>query len=108
VYISTYVYTHIRRPVVDKPHFFYKKGEAPDYLEEHADMIASADCFVLVTCEYNHLAPPGLTNVCKTTVHMCMCRFSRPDLILSLITHTLALQKLMNYFGGSKVCIVCV
>ena len=50
-------------PVLETPHFFFKPGEAPEQLETIAGIIAAADCFVLVTAEYNHSIPPALVNM---------------------------------------------
>jgi len=50
-------------PVLRKPHFYYAPGEAPEVLEMLANKLAEADCFVLVTPEYNHSIPPALSNL---------------------------------------------
>ena len=45
------------------PHFFYGKGTAPPGMDEMATKIREADCFVIVTAEYNHSVPPGLLSL---------------------------------------------
>jgi NAD(P)H-dependent FMN reductase len=41
----------------------YEKGKAPEPLETLAEMIRSANAFVVVSGEYNHSIPPPLTNL---------------------------------------------
>lgn len=46
--------------------YMYKEfgpGAAPGKMEELAEMIRGADAFVVVSGEYNHSIPPGLTNL---------------------------------------------
>lgn len=45
------------------PHFFMKKGENPTKMDIMAQTIKSADCFVIVTPEYNHSIPPALSSL---------------------------------------------
>jgi chromate reductase, NAD(P)H dehydrogenase (quinone) len=52
----------IELPLLHKPHFYYKAGEAPVELESVSKVIESADCFVIISPEYNHTIPPALTN----------------------------------------------
>jgi NAD(P)H-dependent FMN reductase len=68
-------------PLLRKPHFAYAKGRAPEVLESLAGQIASADCFVMVTPEYNHAASPALMN---TLNHFGASLFGfRPSAIVS-------------------------
>lgn len=47
-----------------KPFHFYKdRSEAPKVLQETNKLIEDADCFVVITAEYNHSMPPALTNL---------------------------------------------
>ncbi|WP_339617746.1 NAD(P)H-dependent oxidoreductase [uncultured Gilvimarinus sp.] len=48
---------------VFKPHFAYAAGRAPGALNELADKIASADGFIMISPEYNHLMSPTLANL---------------------------------------------
>ncbi|WP_415716235.1 NADPH-dependent FMN reductase [Roseibium sp.] len=50
-------------PPVFKPHFAYAKGRAPDFLEQLAFKIEEADCYVMVSPEYNHSMSPALANL---------------------------------------------
>lgn len=48
---------------VFKPHFAYAAGRAPDALQSLAEKISAADCFVMVSPEYNHAMSPALANL---------------------------------------------
>ncbi|KAJ1488355.1 flavoprotein-like protein, partial [Baffinella frigidus] len=74
-----------------KPHFAYAQGKAPEVLETLAGLVASADCYVMVTPEYNHAASPALMN---TLNHFGSSLFSfRPSAIVSYS---------MGQFGGVR------
>ena len=45
------------------PHFFYKSGEAPDAMNKMQQEIKSADCYIIVSPEYNHSIPPALSGM---------------------------------------------
>lgn len=45
------------------PHFFLKQGDVPAKMVQMAATIKSADCFVIVTPEYNHSIPPALSSM---------------------------------------------
>jgi NAD(P)H-dependent FMN reductase len=45
------------------PHFFYGKGLAPPKMDAMAETIKAADCFIVVTPEYNHTIPPALSSM---------------------------------------------
>lgn len=45
------------------PHFFFKAGEAPAGMEAMAQAVKAADCFLVVTAEYNHSIPPALSGM---------------------------------------------
>lgn len=44
---------------VFKPHFTYANGRAPADLQSLAEKIIAADCFVMVSPEYNHAMSPA-------------------------------------------------
>ena len=46
-----------------RPHFFFKEGAAPAEMTAMQQAIKSADCYVVVSCEYNHTIPPALTGM---------------------------------------------
>jgi chromate reductase, NAD(P)H dehydrogenase (quinone) len=45
------------------PHFFFGKGEAPPAMDAMAATIRDADCYLIVTAEYNHTLPPALASM---------------------------------------------
>lgn len=45
------------------PHFFFKSGEAPEGMEAMAKKIKDADCYLVVTPEYNHTLPPSVSGM---------------------------------------------
>jgi len=53
----------IKLPVLEGPAFYYKDEDKPEQLKKLEAQIRAADCFVIVTAEYNHCIPPGLTNL---------------------------------------------
>lgn len=58
--------THINPndfPLLEKPHFAYAPGKAPDYLETAHSTLEHADGYVCVTPEYNHSPSPALLNI---------------------------------------------
>jgi len=48
---------------VFKPHFSYRKSEAPEQLASLAEKIETADGYVMVSPEYNHSMSPALANL---------------------------------------------
>lgn len=67
-------------PLLEKTYGEYKKGKAPKNLEKLARLFRSADAFVIVTAEYNHLPPPALTNLLD---YFLKEYFFRPSAIVS-------------------------
>lgn len=45
------------------PHFFLKSADVPSAMEQMAQTIREADCYVVVSAEYNHSIPPALTSM---------------------------------------------
>ena len=45
------------------PHHFFKSGEAPEGMEAMAKTIKEADCYLVITPEYNHSLPPALSGL---------------------------------------------
>jgi NAD(P)H-dependent FMN reductase len=45
------------------PHFFFKPGEAPAAMQDMAQKIKEADCYLVVTPEYNHSIPPAISGM---------------------------------------------
>jgi NAD(P)H-dependent FMN reductase len=50
-------------PLLDRMYKEYDKGQAPPKLEKLAEIIRSADGYLVVTAEYNHSIPPALSNL---------------------------------------------
>lgn len=53
----------LKLPVLEGPAFYYKAEDCPQQLADLDKIVAAADCYVIVTAEYNHCIPPGLTNL---------------------------------------------
>src|SRR6195256_2877703 len=70
----------INLPMLDRMYKEYRKGEAPEPLEQLARKISEADGFVFVTGEYNWGIQPGLKNL---TDHFLEEWFWRPAAIVS-------------------------
>lgn len=56
-------------PLLDKRYMDYEKGQAPNDLEELAEIYRNTDGFVIVTGEYNQTMPPGLVNLLDYFYH---------------------------------------
>lgn len=67
-------------PLLNKMHKEYAKGEAPEPMEEMHKILEESDAFVIVTGEYNHSPPPGLTNMID---HFQSEYFQKPSAIVS-------------------------
>jgi len=52
-----------RLPLLDKMYKEYNQGTASQPLQRLADLITSADAYIVVSGEYNHTIPPALTNL---------------------------------------------
>ncbi|XP_014680187.1 PREDICTED: uncharacterized protein LOC106820158 [Priapulus caudatus] len=51
-------------PLLFKPlHFYRDKSEVPEWLRRANQQILDADCYVIVSAEYNHSIPPALSNM---------------------------------------------
>ena len=50
-------------PLIDKMYKEYKDNDAPDNLKRLAQVISSADGYIVVCGEYNHSIPPALSNL---------------------------------------------
>jgi NAD(P)H-dependent FMN reductase len=53
----------LRLPMLEAPYFYYADGTAPPELEAANAKVRAADCYVIVTPEYNHSIPPALANL---------------------------------------------
>lgn len=68
----------LKLPLLDRMYKEYPKGGAPEPLERLAGLYIRADAFVVVSGEYNHSIPPGLSN---TLDHFLEEYFWRPSAI---------------------------
>nr|XP_002121612.2 uncharacterized protein LOC100183100 [Ciona intestinalis] len=53
-------------PILQKPVHFYRPNDIPPPANNLVSMnkhITEADAIVVISCEYNHCIPPGLTNI---------------------------------------------
>jgi len=50
-------------PLLDRMYKEFPKDQVPNQMERLADRIRSADGYVIVSAEYNHSAPPALSNL---------------------------------------------
>jgi NAD(P)H-dependent FMN reductase len=69
----------LKLPLLDRMYKEYPKGGAPETLERLAELFRRADAFVVVSGEYNHSIPPGLSN---TLDHFLEEYFWRPSAIV--------------------------
>jgi NAD(P)H-dependent FMN reductase len=69
----------LKLPLLDRMYKEYPEGEAPEQIERLASLFRSADAFVIVSAEYNHSIPPGLSN---TLDHFLEEYFWRPSAIV--------------------------
>jgi len=54
----------LKLPILEKAHYHYRgEDKPPEILDKIANQIGEADGFVVVSAEYNHSIPPGLTNL---------------------------------------------
>ena len=67
-------------PMLDRMYKEFPKGAAPQVMEELAALYRRADCFVIVTAEYNQSVPPALKNLLD---HFLEEYFWRPSAIVS-------------------------
>lgn len=67
-------------PLLDRMYKEYPKGEAPPLLQSIADAVAAADGYLVVSGEYNHTVPPGLSNLMD---HFLEQYFLKPSGIVS-------------------------
>lgn len=66
----------LKLPLLERMYKEYPKGEAPEVLENLAQLYRRADAFVVVSAEYNHSIPPALSN---TLDHFLEEYFWRPS-----------------------------
>jgi NAD(P)H-dependent FMN reductase len=68
----------LKLPLLDRMYKEHPKGEAPEPLERLAALYREADCFLVVSGEYNHGIPPALKNLLD---HFLEEYFWRPSAI---------------------------
>lgn len=67
-------------PLLDRMYKEYAPGEAPPVMQAVADAVAAADGYLVVSGEYNHTVPPGLSNLMD---HFLEQYFFKPSGIVS-------------------------
>ena len=86
--------------MLTKPVHFYgpeRKG-APQQLIDLEKKVKEADCFVVVSAEYNHSIPPGDAeqfNTQNSDDHNCSCLYLMAHVVF------LALANMLDHFPGS-------
>lgn len=66
-------------PLLDKMYKEFEPGQAPQSLQQVADLIIPADGYIIVSGEYNHTIPPALSNVLD---HFLEEYFRKPSAIV--------------------------
>lgn len=66
-------------PLLDKMYKEYNEGEAPENLEQLAQIVNNADGYIIVSAEYNHSIPPALSNLLD---HFLEEYFFKPSAIM--------------------------
>ncbi len=56
-------YSFVALILLAAPHFFLKPDAISPKMAEMAATIKAADCYVIVSAEYNHTAPPALLSL---------------------------------------------
>jgi NAD(P)H-dependent FMN reductase len=69
----------LKLPLLDRMYKEYPKGQAPEVLQQLAELYRRADAFVIVSAEYNNGIPPALKN---TLDHFLEEYFWRPSAIV--------------------------
>lgn len=67
-------------PLLDRMYKEYPVGTAPALLQRMAKLIVAADAYIVVSGEYNHTVPPGLSNLLD---HFLEEYFWKPSAIVS-------------------------
>ena len=94
-------------PLLDKMYKEYGPGEAPETLEKVARIVRVSDAFIVVTGEYNHNVPPGLSNLLD---HFLEEYFWKPSAIVSYsagsfggVRAAVALREMLAEMGMSSI-----
>ena len=67
-------------PLLDRMYKEFNDGEAPEKMEQLAELIRNADGYIIVSAEYNHSIPPALSNLLD---HYLEEYFFKPSAIVS-------------------------
>lgn len=98
-------------PLLEKPHFAYPPGKAPEKLNKVHSILQDADGYVCVTAEYNHSPSPALLN---TLNHFGSSTFSfKPSAIgtfhdMSYMQCTKKYGSLIHIFSHSSLSAFCL
>jgi len=94
-------------PLLDRMFKEYPKGEAPEPLQSIGNLVAAADAYIVVSGEYNHGAPPALTNLLD---HFLEEYFWKPSAIVSYsaggfggVRAAVALRPMLAEMGMSSI-----
>jgi NAD(P)H-dependent FMN reductase len=96
-----------RLPLLDRMYKEYPRGHAPATLEALASLIGAADGYIVVSGEYNHNVPPGLSNLLD---HFLEEYFWKPSAIVSYsagpfggVRAAMALRSTLAELGMSSI-----
>ena len=94
-------------PLLDKMYKEYDSGTAPKVLQKMADLIIPADGYIIVSGEYNHNVPPGLSNLMD---HFLDEYFQKPSAIVCYsagsfggVRAAMALRPMLAEMGMSSI-----
>jgi NAD(P)H-dependent FMN reductase len=94
-------------PLLDKMYKEYPAGTAPELLERLARLVKAADAYVIVSGEYNHTVPPGLSNLLD---HFLEEYFYKPSAIVCYsagafggVRAAMTLRSMLGELGMSSI-----
>lgn len=96
-----------RLPLLDKMYKEYEDGDAPELLKKMAELISTADAYIIVSGEYNHTIPPALANLLD---HFLEEYFRKPSAIVCYsagsfggVRASIALRAMLAELGMSSI-----
>lgn len=96
-----------RLPLLDKMYKEHEDGDAPELLKKMAELISTADAYIIVSGEYNHTIPPALANLLD---HFLEEYFRKPSAIVCYsagsfggVWASIALRAMLAELGMSSI-----
>jgi NAD(P)H-dependent FMN reductase len=94
-------------PLLDRMYKEYAPGAAPAILQRMASIVTTADAYIVVSGEYNHMVPPALANLLD---HFLEEYFWKPSAIVSYsagafggVRAAIALRAMLSELGMSSI-----